>query len=201
MDPEHHHTERTAGFVRARAARRALLTLLYDRYFQDPLDMLDPDDLMSLGQLTREELVASAYYLHDCQFIELMMGYNPPLFAAARITAKGIDLVEDHYAFNLRFPPESQLHDQDMGAVPVLMEKVMTEIDNVALDRESRVCMVRDAQYLREELARSPQQWRTDVIRAVISWIERWFTDPYEEAPSLMRLRDILDREPDPPQG
>lgn len=172
--------------------RRRLLKLLYDRYMADPLDMMAPEDFIQDHSLAREELLPNMYYLHDRGYVEVMRGYNPPMFAAARITANGIDLVENRFEFNLRFPPAPDELEEAMAAVPVLLERLVEEADLSPLDGEARQALLRDVQYLRDEVARPSARWRTHVVRHVISWIEGRFEEPEKVLPSLPPLKDAL---------
>ncbi len=190
--PEEMKSEQSTRSRHAKSIRRRLLVMLYDRYFVDPMDMLSPEDLMAESGLSREELLPNMYYLHDRQLAEVMIGYNPPLFAAARITSKGIDLVENHFEFNLLFPSVPGQQEEDMADVPVLIERLVEEADFCALDGESRKCLLRDVQYLRDELARPVSRWRYNVIHAVLYWMEEWFSEPDREIPSLRKLQSIL---------
>lgn len=176
-----------------KSVRRRLLMTLYEAYFKNPLDMLSPQDIMEGGTLTREDLLSSAYYLSDRQLIEMMIGYNPPMFAAARITAKGIDLVENHYEFNLLFPPEAGETSSEVVELPILMERLVEEADFSALDGEARKCLLRDVQYLRDELSRPESRWRLNVIASLIEWIGGPFQGQHEALPSLSRIKELLD--------
>lgn len=175
-----------------KSVRRRLLSMLYDRYLQNPLDMPAPADLLEDGTITREELVANAHYLNDRGLIELMMGYSPPMFVAARITAKGIDLVENHFEFNLLFPGEPGPLEDAVADVPVLLERLIEEVDYVELDGEARRALLRDAQYLREEIARPVTRWRPEVIGTVMEWIVQYFDDADAALPTLPVLRSRL---------
>jgi hypothetical protein len=176
-----------------KGVRRRLLMKLYEAYFKNPLDMLSPQDIMEDGVLTREDLLSSVYYLSDRQLIEMMIGYNPPMFAAARITAKGIDLVENHYEFNLMFPPDADEATTETVELPILVERLVEEADFSALDGEARKCLLRDVQYLRDELSRPESRWRLHVITSLIEWIEGPFKGHDEGLPSLAKIREILD--------
>lgn len=179
--------------VNPRSVRRRLLLALYARYLRDPLEMLTPEELISESQISRTDLVANIHYLHDRGFVELMMGYNPPLFAAARITADGIDIVENHFEFNLRFPPDGLSEDDSLGTLPYLCERLVEEADFSPLDGEERKTLLREVQFLRDELARPPLRWRRDVLDVVLGWIESHFSrvegGVAEHLPSLARLR------------
>jgi len=175
-----------------KSVRRRLLTLLYERYFEQPLDMLSPEDLLEDGSLTREDLLANVHYLNDRGLIELMIGYNPPMFAAARITAKGIDLVENHYEFNLLFPVEPGEQEEDMAELPLLVERLVEEADYAPVDGEARRSLLRDVQYLRDEVARPVSRWRPEVINTVIRWISEQVNDTGQELPSLVKIKAYL---------
>lgn len=175
-----------------KSVRRRLLTLLYERFFEQPLDMLSPQDLLEEGSLTREDLLANMYYLNDRGLVELMIGYNPPMFAAARITARGIDLVENHYEFNLLFPVEPGEQEEDMVELPLLVERLVEEADYAPVDGEARHSLLRDVQYLRDEVARPVSRWRTEVIKTVIRWINEEVDDAGQALPSLIKIETYL---------
>ena len=67
-----------------KAVRRRILVMLYESYQVHPLQMITPAEIMEAIALSKEDLAANAYYLHDSGLVEMMMGYAPPLFAAAR---------------------------------------------------------------------------------------------------------------------
>jgi hypothetical protein len=171
-----------------KSIRRRLLLMLYERYVSDPLEMLGPDDFLNGLGLSRQELIVNVHYLADRKLVELLLGYNPPLFAAARITADGIDMVENRFEFDLRFPPDLSERDGTEEDILWLMERLMEEAEFSPLDGEARKNLLRDAQYLREELARPVHRWRRNVISAVLGWIEQSQDKPEETLPSLAVL-------------
>lgn len=175
--------------------RRRILQILYQHYLDDPLEMLSPEDLLADGTIPREGLVPNAHYLNDRSLIELMYGYHPPYFAAARITANGIDLVENEFEFNLRFPPEFNTEETATADIPTLMERLVAEADFSSLDGEARHCLLRDIQFLRDEFARPARRWRKEVILTVLGWIAAHaaksaaLSGEPDELPSLKSLR------------
>ncbi len=172
-----------------KSVRRRLLTILYERYLEDPLDMLGPEEFLKDGVIGRKELVANMHYLGDRDFVELMIGYHPPMFAAVRITADGIDLVENRFEFNLRFPPTPSEMEESAADLPHLIERLVEEADFSPLDGEARKCLLRDVQYLRDEVARPVERWRRPVIEAVLDWIEEAGKAAGEALPSLAGIR------------
>lgn len=172
--------------------RRELLERLYERYMRDPLDMVGPADLMENGIITRDNLIPNIHYLHDRGLVELMLGFSPPLFDGARITAEGIDLVENTSEFGLRFPEAISEDEALASGIPILMERLVEEADLCALDGEARRTLVRDIQYLREELTRPFHRWRPDVIVTVLEWIGQHFHAGVEPLPSYEKLRKLI---------
>lgn len=175
-----------------KAVRRHLLQVLYDTYMDDPLVMLSPEDFLSGGQIERHDLAVNMHYLRDDGLVEVMLGYRPPLFISARITTKGIDLVENRYEFDRRFPRDMPLGEASLSAVPELIERLVVEADLCSLDRPRRLTLFRDIQYLREELAQPSDAWRPEVIAKHLEWIAAPFTDK-EGLPTLPRLRALLE--------
>ncbi len=172
--------------------RRRLLAFLYRCYQEDPLNMAGPEEFMEAGGFTRDALVANMHYLADRKLVEMMLGYRPPLFSGARITPAGIDLVENEYLFNLQFPPAPDELEASHGRVPILVEQLVLEADLCALDGEARRSLLRDVQYLRDEIARPAARWRRHVLEAVLDWIEAPVAAAGDELPSLPRIRAAL---------
>jgi len=180
--------------VHPKAVRRRILEILYHRYLSDPLEMLTPEDFLADELISRENLVPNIHYLNDRKLAELMIGYNPPLFAAARIRAEGIDLVENAFEFDRRFPPAHDEGERDSWELPTLLEKLVEEGDFAPLDGEERHALLRDIQYLRDEVARPPHRWRRKVIATVLGWIEAPFgDDAAAHLPSAARIRQVID--------
>ena len=155
--------------------------------------MLTPDEVLEGCGLTRDELRRNAYYLHERGLIELMRGYNPTLFDATRITVDGIDLLENRLEFDVRFPPEPSESEQEGAKIVLLVEKLVEEADFVALDGEARKCLLRDVQYLRDEVSRPATRWRRNVVKSILEWIEHAVNGQSDALPSLQPLRAELD--------
>jgi hypothetical protein len=178
----------------AKSIRRRILLILYDQYLENPLNMPTPQDVLEHGTVPRADLMANMHYLSDRGLVELMMGYNPPLFAAARITADGIDLVENPLQFDLWFPETLSGPEQAVAEAPELMERLVAEADFAPLDGEKRRCLLRDVQYLRDELARPAERWRIGVIETVLTWLEAYDEQQTGMLPSLTELRKAIRR-------
>lgn len=156
---------------------------------RNPLDMLGPSDFAEEPGLSREALVVNIHYLHDSGLAELMVGYNPQSFSAVRITARGIDLVENRYEFNRRFPAQPLDADFAMSEAVRLAEALEEEIDLAPLDWDTRQGLRQDVGFLRQELARPAELLRKPAVEAVVSWIEAALAGTEETLPSLAAFK------------
>ncbi len=170
--------------------RRWILTKLYERYLENPTEMLGPEDFLETGLIDKKQLAVNIHYLYDREFVELITGYNPPMFVAARITPKGIDLIENPKEFDLLFPEYPVDIEEKTAEILETIEQLVFEADLVPLDGDTRKCLQRDIQYLRDELARPAKKWRKEVIETILRWIENSVAniDRNEYVPSLSTL-------------
>lgn len=152
-----------------KALRRMILELLYQAYLDDPLRMVEPETFFASPPLDRENIVPNMHYLADRKLVEMMLGYAPPMFAAVRITAAGIDLVEHRFQFNLEFPATQGGPDSE---IPALLERLVEEGDFLPIDGLARRQLLGDIQFLREELSRPVDRWRPRLVRALLDAME-----------------------------
>ncbi len=173
--------------------RRLILEILYDSYQKDPLHMLSPYDLAEHGTIVLGDLTPNCHYLHDRSLIELMMGYNPPMFDAARIAPSGIELYENILEFDKQFPRDpSQGRLRAPNVIP-LMTQVAREAEVCSLEGVRREWLLRDLSHLRDELRQPEDEWRADAIMRDIKWLEGIFDeDEGKELPSLEELKTML---------
>jgi len=155
-----------------KSVRRWILEKLYERYLENPTEMLGPEDFLESGKIDKKQLAANIHYLYDRDFVELITGYNPPLFVATRITPKGIDLIEDSREFDRLFPPFPEGIEEETAEILETIEQLVIEADLTPLDGEVRKSLQRDIQYLRDELSRPARYWRHHVINQILQWIE-----------------------------
>ena len=167
--------------------------MLYEEYLQDPHSMLSPEDLLADKHIRREDLPPNAYYLHDRGYVEMMIGYNPPLFDAVRISPSGIDLYEDADELNLRLPslPDSQ-DDATEKAVALLLQ-LGKEAEDAPVSGLQREWFLRDVTRLWDELRRPSVAWRKHEVDARMAWIRQYFGPGMgEPLPSLRALEALM---------
>lgn len=174
-----------------RLVRRIIMELLYERFLEDPMQMMTPTDITDTGKVTTKELIPCAHYLHDRNLIELMIGYNPPLFAATRIAPEGIDLVEDPHELDKMFPRGLSAENTTVTDLIKIVLQVMDEAESADLEGKRREWLLNDVDALRSELVEPEPLWRADVILSRLQWLDGFFDDD-ETLPSLGELRAIL---------
>lgn len=175
-----------------KAVRRFILQKLYAAYMADPLEMLGPEDFLRGGEIGRHALAVAIHYLRDDALVEVMLGYQPPLFTSARLTPRGIDVVENPFEFDRRFPPQEMLGGQEPPGVGQWLYQLQAEADLCNLPRPARATLLRDMKHLAAELAQPYEQWRHEVIRALLAWIEQTARPEAEALPALAGLRELL---------
>ncbi len=169
------------------------MEILYESYQKDPLHMLSPYDIAEHGTVVLEELTPNCHYLHDRSLIELMMGYNPPMFDAARIAPQGIELYENILEFDKLFPRDPSEGRLRAPNVIPLMIQVAREAEASSLDGVRREWLLRDLSHLREELRRPEDDWRAETILRDLKWLEGIMdTNEGDELPSLEKLKSML---------
>ncbi len=184
----------TKKYKHPKAIRRWILEKLYERYLENPTEMLGPEDFLGTGLVDKKQLATNIHYLYDKELVELITGYHSPLFVATRITPKGIDLVENTREFNLLFPAYPVGVEEETVELLETMEQMVVEADLTPLEGEKRKCLLRDIQYLRDEFSRPAKLWRRNVIEQVVQWIEESLEDldRNEFLPSLDIMREHL---------
>lgn len=180
--------------INPKLVRRRIMEILYQSYQDDPLRMLSPYDIAEHGTVVLEDLTANCHYLHDRSLIELMVGYNPPMFDAARIAPEGIEIYEDMTQFDKLFPrdpTESRLRAPNI--IP-LMTQMAREAEDSTLDGLRREWLLRDLSHLRDELRRPEDEWRPEVILRDLQWLEGLLESEEDaQLPSLEKLKATLD--------
>lgn len=83
--------------------RRKILKILYEKYQQHPYGSVSHKELIRHLGISKNELYSNIVYLDEKGYARLVNTIGS-LFFSARITIKGIDLIEDESEFNVKFP-------------------------------------------------------------------------------------------------
>ncbi|RKX71729.1 hypothetical protein DRP53_00655 [candidate division WOR-3 bacterium] len=86
-----------------RELRRQILRLLYEKFQEHPYHRILAKEFCEIIGVPLQRLDYNMIYLEEKGYVELQKPREGDVFISARITAKGIDLVEDDFEFDLRF--------------------------------------------------------------------------------------------------
>jgi hypothetical protein len=84
--------------------RRKILEFAYKHYQENPYYRIIPNEFKDHLNIHLKELHFNIVYLEEKGYLELQKPIEGSLFVSARITARGIDLVEDEYQMEVHFP-------------------------------------------------------------------------------------------------
>ncbi|KPJ70488.1 hypothetical protein AMJ52_09905 [candidate division TA06 bacterium DG_78] len=84
--------------------RRKILEMLYERFKEHPYYRITPKEFREVLDIDLKKLYYNIIYLEEKGHVELQKPLEGNLFVGARITTKGIDLIEDEYQFNILYP-------------------------------------------------------------------------------------------------
>lgn len=176
-----------------KAARRNIMTFLYENFLSDPLKMLTPSDFTDDDIVTITELIPNIHYLHERNYIELMLGYNPPLFAATRISNPGVDLYEDSVEFDRLFPPDAVATNAGTPDLVAVLLLLVDETDSLDISGKKREWMLDDIDFLRRELVKPDVHWRSDFILKRLQWLEVFLeNEAKDDIASFEALKSLL---------
>ena len=87
--------------------RRKILQMLYTCFTEHPYHRITPNEFTEDLGVTQRVLDFNIVYLEEKGYVELQKPLEGSIFVGARITPKGIDLVEDKKRFSELFPQNS----------------------------------------------------------------------------------------------
>jgi hypothetical protein len=88
--------------------RRRILEMVYERFKEHPYYQITPKEFTEDLDISIEQLSYNIVYLEEKGFLELAKPLEGSIFVGARITAMGIDLVENQEKFDLTFPVDEK---------------------------------------------------------------------------------------------
>jgi len=173
-----------------KSVRRSIMRVLYESYQHDPLQMMTPSDIADAAALLIDQLAPNCHYLHDRNLIELMMGYNPPLFAAARISPEGIDLYEDRKRFQEYFALGTSHDGAGLRRVVRATFELAEQAEYAPLEGLRKEWLLRDITRLREMLRRPESEWDAAGILNALHWLAGF--EVSGDLPALADLESML---------
>jgi len=82
--------------------------MLYTCFTEHPYHRITPKEFTESLGVTQKVLDFNIIYLEEKGYVELQKPLEGSIFVGARITTKGIDLVEDTNQLNVLFPNDNK---------------------------------------------------------------------------------------------
>lgn len=169
-----------------RAVRRRILFALYEVYQINPQTMLSPKEVMEAAGITHDGLARNIFYLEEHELVECLKRFGTTPFGAAKLTAKGVDIVEDEHKLNELVPVKGQAPADPTDELAELFERIRTDAHNAPLGQEDIESLIDELEFLQKSLTRARTDERAEKIQTVL----RWISDSFDGNESV--LRDIL---------
>ncbi len=166
------------------ALRSKILEMVYERFKEHPYYRITPKELQETLAIGLKELHYNIIYLEEKGLIELQKPLEGSLFVGARITPKGIDLVEDECQFEIMFPkyPEEKTATHIFDELAILIKEIESA-DIVG--GEVKEIIVEEIKDIDNELKKSEPSY--SYIRNLIGKIKEANSEIYEKVMVIIR--------------
>lgn len=164
--------------------RRKILEMTYGKFQEHPYNLLTPKELKEALNIDLRQLHYNIVYLEEKGLVELRKPLEGGVFVGARITARGIDLVEDEYRFDTLYP-----RSQDTAGVQLnvfkefdlLLGKIQAASD---LSAEMKELLAEEIKEIQKELKKiEPSYGR---VKSVVTLLKTRNEEIYREVRGLL---------------
>lgn len=178
-----------------RAVRRKILLALYEAYQTHPHLMLSPREVMDATGVTYDELPRNIFYLEERGLVECLKGFGTVLFGAAKLTARGVDVVEDDQALNELFPVNGATVLSPTDELSELFERIRIAARMAPLGQEEIETLTDELEYVRRSSSRTKTHERMTKIETVLGWIANGLDGNESVLRDMRRLLEIIREE------
>ena len=175
-----------------RAVRRKILIALYEVYQIHPQAMLSPREVMDAADVTHDGLARNIFYLEEHGLVECLKRFGTRPFGAAKLTAKGVDIVEDENKLNELVPINGDATEGPTDELAELFERIRTDARNAPLGQEDIDSLIDELEFVQKSLARAQTDERAEKIQTVLGWITDSFDGNESVLRDIRRLEEIV---------
>lgn len=140
--------------------RRRILEMLYEQFKEHPYYRITPKEFKELLNIDLKTLNFNIVYLEEKGYIELQKPLEGSLFVGARITSKGVDLVEDDYQLDITFPVEKDTTEMQINIFKefnLLIDKINNSNE---ISKDTKELLVEEVKEIQKELKRIEPSYR-----------------------------------------
>jgi hypothetical protein len=165
--------------------RRIILQLLYETFKDHPYGRITPKELQENLNIGLKELQFNAIYLEEKGLIELQKPLEGNLFVGARITPKGIDVVEDEYQLNILFPASDTARETPTSVFESLTTLINRINNSDKLNEEEKEMITEEIKAVQTALMKSEPSYAQ--VKKSIDRLKQRSPEFYEELMIIMR--------------
>ena len=133
--------------------RRKIMALLYESCTDNPYSRVTPKEFKETLGVGLKELHFNMIYLEEKGYVELQQPFEGTMFVTARITAKGIDVVENEYELNVFLPAAGAAAKSALDLDASFNGLIAAARNAAGLSDDSQELLIEELNEIRRELA------------------------------------------------
>jgi len=165
--------------------RRKILEMVYERFKEHPYYRVTPKEFKNTLHIGLKELRYNIIYLEEKGYIELQKPLEGSIFVGARITPKGIDLIEDEYQFNIIFPQaktEKAIESNVFKEFALLIDE-LESIKN--LNKDLKEIIIEEIKEITHELQKSTPSY--SIVKQFLNKIKEKDFETYKKVIAIIK--------------
>jgi len=147
---------------------------------------------MEAADVTHDGLARNIFYLEEHGLVECLKRFGTRPFGAAKLTAKGVDIVEDNNKLNELVPLTGDTAAGPKDELAELFERIRTDARNAPLGQEDIDTLIDELDFLRKSLTRARTDERAEKIQTVLGWISDSLDGNEPVLRDIRRLAEII---------
>lgn len=158
--------------------------MVYERFKEHPYYRITPKEFKESLNISLKELHYNIIYLEEKGLIELQKPLEGSIFVGARITPKGVDLVEDEYQFDVMFPRSRQ--EKQVINISQEFNTLIKDLESLdSVSDESREIIREEIKEVHKELIGGEPRYSR--VKDLIGKIKERNYEIYEKVMVIMR--------------
>lgn len=169
--------------------RRKILEMVYERFKEHPYYRVTPKEFKEALTIGLKDLYYNVIYLEEKGYIELQKPLEGSIFVGARITPKGIDLVEDEYQLNIVFPlskTEEAVEPNAFKEFTLLLKKLNS---TKRLSKDLKELIIEEVKEISSELQKSTPSYST--VKHYVNKIKERDFETYKKVIEIIKTPTI----------
>jgi hypothetical protein len=174
--------------MKDREVRRRIIEMVFKRFKEHPYYRITPAEFKDVLGITLTQLYYNIAYLAEKGFLDLQTPLEGSFFVGARITAKGIDLVEDELQFDILFPLDEQpaIPENTLAELTLIQNSIAIEKD---IKKETKELLIEGINDLIHELKQPGPSYST--VKKLVTCIRQRHNETGHRVSTLLKTPAI----------